>query len=254
MDTMLLSAPYGTPKSTRSGVAEYDVDDTAPVDGVRRVSTRQDWSPVESRSHLTVGTSALRYKAGSGEALTIRFEDCAAAVEGQCDSLNLVSRSGTTLLLCPDHFEDGAPAFEAIRKRLPDEIFVTMDEAGLKVDRVAREKLASERGSPLERDLDALATLLSPDEVLVNVAEARRTRYRGLLATTDRRLLFVFNGSSETDLRDIPFDDIRILKVKGIRDKRLCVTIEGEYLEFSEVLPRERLGEIRDQLKEAGGL
>ena len=246
--TMLVSAPFGTPKSTREGLRDYDVDLTSPIDGVS-FPPRETWKPLGVQGELIVGTEGFTFRqAPGGDVLSIRFEECVAAVQCQDSSLSLISNAGTTLLVDPQQFEDGSVALDTIRDRLPEGIVVPMDELGQKVDAVAREKLSGERQTPIVGDLEALVSVLSPEEELVNLAEARRTRYRGLLATTDRRLIFVFDGTTETDFREVPFDDIRVLKVKGLRNKRLCVTVEGEHLEFSEIWPRERLKEIEGQL------
>lgn len=182
------------------------------------------------------------------EALTFRFEECVAAIEGQGSSLTLVSSTGTTLRRSPDRYAEGDLALDGLRRRLPAGIIVPLDESGRKVNAVAEQKLSAERQSPLVEDLESLVAVLAQDEELINIAEARRGRFKGLRATTDRRLMFIFNGDAETDFREVPLEAASYVSVKGLRKNRLCLTAASEDLEFSDIWPRERLGEIHSQL------
>lgn len=248
MATMVVSVPYGTPKYVREGVRDYVVDLTDPAEGTR-FAPRAKWKSLAVFDELIVGGDAVTYRPRPADnALTFRFAECVAAIEGQGSSLTMVSRTGRTLRLSPDRYEEGDLALDSVRRRLPAGIIVPLDDSGRKVHAVAAQKLAAEHQSPLVDDLESLVGLLAQNEQLINVAEARRGRFQGLLATTDVRLMFIFNGDSETDFREVPLDAATDVSVKGLRKNRLCLTAANEELEFSDLWPRERLSEIHSQL------
>jgi zinc protease len=248
MGSMLLSVPHGTPKSTREGLLDYEADSRATVRG-DGFPARRKWQQYGIRDELYVGREGVTYvPRPAGDALTIRFEDCVAAIEGQDNSLNLASRTGTSLRVSPALYEDGERALEMVRSSLSDEIAVPLDDAGRKVDEAARRYLSDDRHAPLANELEWLATTLAPDEPLRSLAEAKRERFQGLLAITDRRMFFLFSGA-ENDFRELPLHEVKNVRTRGFVNPRLTMVGQGEDLVFRDVWPNQRLKEIEELLR-----
>jgi hypothetical protein len=244
LPSMLVSVPAGTPRSARPGLAEYRAPD--PTDSVAgtRFPPNKKWRQLEAFDEVTIGSAGLTYRARPGaEPFTIRFEDCVAAVEAQESSLDLIARTGSYVRISPERFENGVLALDTVRRALPADVFVPMDEANDRVQGAAARFLSDDRRAPVAGDLDALAGVLAPAEEIRALAEAHRQRFQGLLAVTDRRLMFIFTGAEE-DFREAPLDSISNVQTKGMLAKRLALTAADERLEFTDIWPRERLSEI----------
>jgi hypothetical protein len=247
MGSMLLSVPHGTPKSTREGLLDYAADPPGSVRG-EGFPARRKWQEYGLRDELHVSDDAVTYQPRPvGDALTIRFDDCVAAIEGQDNSLSLVSRTGTTLRVSPGHYENGERALDVVRGALSDEIAVPMDEAGRKVHDAARRYLSDDRHAPLANELEWLVTTLAADEPIRSLAETKRMRFQGLLAVTDRRLLFFFSGA-ENDFRELPLHEAKHVRTRGFVNPRLTMLAQGEDLVFRDFWPSQRLKEIAELL------
>lgn len=249
-ETALVSLPRGAPVIDRERFTTYEADPADPLTGAR-FPPRQDLKDLLIFNQLVVAGEGFTYRSrADAPPVTILFEECVAAIEGPLGSITVVSSTGTGLSLHPDKYDDGAQALDAVRRRIPDSVFVPPDALAQTVDTLAREKLARVRRVPVGDELGLLGGVLASDEQLVNLAEARRGKFRGLLAITDRRLLFLFRGEQD-DFFEAPLESVAKVEVKGLRSKRLLVHTDTT-TEFSMIWPWERLAELRGQLDPSG--
>jgi hypothetical protein len=99
-------------------------------------------------------------------------------------------------------------------------------------------------------EIDGLPGILGDTEEIRSVASALRHQYRGVLAVTSARLLFIFQRNGEKELFEKPLSGISVAQ-KGLRTKRLVVSHDGETTEFNAIEPRGRIQEINAALPES---
>jgi hypothetical protein len=93
-------------------------------------------------------------------------------------------------------------------------------------------------------------------EGLLNLAEASRGLKAGLLAVTDRRLIFLYSGFTETGKLFLEFPYERIASVdarvgiRGLLSASVIVVSDGTTHKFTDVVPRERAPEIGSYVAE----
>ena len=105
------------------------------------------------------------------------------------------------------------------------------------------------RTRPLSQ-LAGIAGVAGDTEEIRSVASALRHQYRGVLAVTSARLLFIFQRNGEKELFEKPLSGISVAQ-KGLRTKRLIVSHDGETTEFNAIEPRGRIQEINAALPES---
>jgi hypothetical protein len=121
------------------------------------------------------------------------------------------------------------------------------------VDRVASLKL--KRRWTVTVELELLSSVLAPGEELVTLAEASHARKGGLLALTDRRVLFLYKGirSKSDTLVEIAYEAIESVRstsfaIPGVWAPDVWVGTAGKEQKFKSVLPPERAPEIAGEI------
>ena len=122
------------------------------------------------------------------------------------------------------------------------------------VDRIASLKL--KRRWTVTEELELLPAVLAPGEELVTLAEANHGRKGGMIALTDRRLLFLYKGiRTKADMQiEIGYEAIESVRatsfaIPGVWAPDVWVGTADKELKFKSVLPRERAAEIADEIR-----
>lgn len=103
----------------------------------------------------------------------------------------------------------------------------------------------------LGKELKALPAALQPDERVDLLAQAKGMSGAGVLALTDRRLLFVDCGAfGKTRQIDAPFARITTVEhEEGFANGALAVTLMGERIAFEQIVPKGRATELATALR-----
>lgn len=114
-------------------------------------------------------------------------------------------------------------------------------------------KLADEKlsmGFMVRREMKKLPQLLGEGEEVVNLARGEYGGKEGLIAATDRRIIFVEEGMVRHRLEDFPYNKVSsILTEAGIRSGKLTIFASGNKAEITDVHPKQRASEIGDYVR-----
>ncbi len=115
------------------------------------------------------------------------------------------------------------------------------------------EKLAAEKlsmGFMVRREMKKLPDLLGENEEVVNLARGEYGGKEGLIAATDRRIIFLEEGVLRHRLEDFPYDKISsVLTETGIRSGKLTIFVSGNKAVITDVHPKQRAPEIGDYVR-----
>ena len=202
-------------------------------------------------SELVVGEEGVMITAGAHFRVTVPYDRCTVALRYADGERVLLSDDGFFATVRPDDWKQGREAVAAIDAAVPPALVAVMDpELSEQVDSVedaANEKL--KRRWTVSDELALLPGRLEPGERVVTMCEAARGMRLGLLAVTDRRVIFCALIHKETWL-EFGYDEIE--SVKGQSNLwRTAVTVRarGEKLVFSDVAPKARALEIAAEIE-----
>lgn len=117
-DSMLVTVP---PDVRPLGLPVLTVSQPAPVTG-RRYATRLPADHDDAGEHLIVGAEGVTLT--GTPTMTIRYDECVAAVRTLEGALELVGPSGHWLLLDPRYFHDGSGALGEVTRVLDPDLIV----------------------------------------------------------------------------------------------------------------------------------
>ena len=247
LTTMLVLAPTNVPTSGPRKLPKYSPDDTDPIPGRRY----RPWGEAE-RAELVVGEEGLSYiRANPPDVMSWRFEDCVAGIRQLSGALTVIGREGSWITMHPRRYDQGDSALRDIEQGIGEERIVPLGNLARELEPVVQRDLGDRIGR-FSAEVDSLPDVLAASEELRSVAGASRNEKLGLLAVTDRRLLFLFWGAEERDFFEQPLEAISNVAQKGLRTKRLVVTHGDETTEFEALQPGGRLKEIVDALEASG--
>ncbi len=202
------------------------------------------------------GQAAVRLIAGedgvshvskeTGHASTVRFAELAAAVQEADGSLTLIGRDGAIVPVDPATFRDAGKVVANLEQNLPPELIVPPRE-GSGLEALARRKLRP--GAPVGHLLRLLGQRLDHDEEVVTMCTAIMGFKGGLLALTDRRVIWIHQGPRDPLVRELPYG--HVLGVSHSRVPSHIVTLRSPVGEtaFSRIEPKERAGEFVDEIR-----
>ncbi len=103
----------------------------------------------------------------------------------------------------------------------------------------------------VRKELKKVPELLSNGEELVNLAQGFYDGKNGLVALTDRRVLFIEEGMFRSRLEDFSFDRISSVQTeKGFAHGKLVVFVSGNKAILEKISPKERAIEIGDMIRD----
>jgi hypothetical protein len=257
LPTMLLVSPERTQPPVQ-GFVPYleDSDRMTPVDGVAYPA--KGW---RSKSRIVAGPEGSSFvDDASGTVVTILADDVVAVLSLGVGRLSIGGANGSEINVDAGSFDNGDALVADLRRRFAH-VTVPLEDLDCSdaVDRVASLKL--KRRWTVKVELELLPSVLAPGEELVTLAEASRGRKGGMLALTDRRLLFLYKGmKSKSDMQlEIAYEAIESVRatsfaIPGLWAPDVWVGTEGNEVKFTSVLPAKRAPEIAAEIRARAGL
>jgi hypothetical protein len=245
LPSLLLLLPPGTRAGAdRSRFTEYPYDSPRRVHG-RRFRPRGLSIGEARRRELVIGDEGITFSDGAGVS-TVLWDELVGALGWVDDTRGVWSADGYYVEVNPQHWRRGRAAVAEVERRIPPELLVPMDtELRERIDAVGvaiEGKL--KRGWMTGQELDNLPHVLERGEQLEVVAAASRGIRAGLLAVTDRRVLFLYLDEVELDVGRADVRDARSDAGGWLSDNRLVVeTAQGEQT-FTDIKPDERVDEF----------
>jgi zinc protease len=189
------------------------------------------------------------------EPITILYGDAAAVLRWRRGRRTLLGRDGSWFEIEAATIVDGDRLVSAIDSLFDSSLFISMedvDDAGAYEDLVD-EKLRSRKG--LKDEIAAFPQYLLPGEKPLILAEASKGSREGLLAVTDRRVLFLCTGRARGDKLDLdayPYEEINNAEAEqgslALRRAKLTLNTRAGEIAFSRVTPRERAEEMASEI------
>jgi hypothetical protein len=182
----------------------------------------------------------------SGQASTVRFADAAAALQERDGSLTLIGRDGAIVSLDVRTFRGADRVVADLEKTLPAELIVPPRDTNA-LERVARAKLRPQvLGTP---GLRLLEQQIDHDEEVVTLAEATVGFKWGLLALTNRRIVFAHQGDREPVIRVLPYADVDGVTLGRVPSHMITLRSPVGETAFAQITPKERGPELVEEIE-----
>ena len=233
LESALLIVPFDTGGEV-PGFAHYPVSSTKTVSGKRyftgRLRRKKD-------SQLVAGHEGVRFVFGE-ESSTVLFDECEALVRRGDGTRALWSTDGFFVYIDPAVWRHGHELAELVDERVPEDRWVPMDpEHDARLETVARASSEGKlkRGWMTSSELDLLPHVLKHDEELLLASRADRGWKAGVLAVTNRRLLFLFLDELVLELPIGSIEDVSTKGWRWINGQKLIVRTGDVTYKFSEI-------------------
>jgi hypothetical protein len=210
--------------------------------------------PWRKLGEIVAGSEGISFVPMDDEVVTIRFDECMAVLRSGSLRFTLIDRDGSWIEIDKRNLNDAEILVGEIERRIPPDRFVPMDtDEKTVVDELAAVKL--KRRWAVSDELALLPGHLAPGEKLLNLTEASRGMKAGLIALTDRRLMFLYTGLTgrRRDFLEFAFSDISSVEGRAgtfaLAESRIVLVASGTTLKFKDIVPRERAPEIVDEIR-----
>jgi predicted Zn-dependent peptidase len=251
LPTAIVIAPEHV-AAPRGAYRPYAAWTDEPLTG--RVYRARKARPWRKRGEIVAAPEGISFLPTAGDVVTVRFDECVAVLQSGRSRLTLVDRDGSWIELQRRNVRDADALFAEIEQHIPHDRFVPMDlDEEAVVDDLATEKLS--RRWVVADELKRLPGLLAPGEELLNLAEANRGLKAGLLALTDRRVIFLYAGMTgrRRDVLEFPLADISSVDgragIFALVGSRIVLVASGTTTKFKDIVPRERAPEIVEEIR-----
>lgn len=209
------------------------------VSGTRYQPPRSGALRRRPKSELVIGPDGVTWR-GDGESMTVPWDECVSAERRLDGSIVFFRRDEGWLQLIPGSWENGEDALEEALEQLPVDRLLTEVEAEL----FERIMAAGAAGLPermeLSGELSALARELADGETPLTLVAALSGVSLGLLAVTDRRMLWL----REAERKDWAWTSLIAVEAGTMGELR--VIVRGEGTEKLTIQPCRRTKEIAD--------
>ena len=249
LETLLVVLPGGV---DRGSLDPYPMEPPVRVEGAKKRprGLRARLRRADRWGHLVVGAEGVA-RITPAESLAIRFDECAALLRWTDGRRALWSRDGFYLELVPDEWQDGSELAARIDAAVPPERVVPMEPSLETLLAEVGEALEGKvkRGFTTSNEIDALPGLLADGERLTLASRADIGWRAGLLAVTDRRVLFVYLDDVRLDL---PLDSVRSATTgKSMWSGSRIVVETGDGTHTFTNVPDDRVDEVAAALRPA---
>jgi hypothetical protein len=250
LETALVIVPDGT-RPPNGRFSPYPNFSPERLSG-RRVSLRGlNIGRDARRTQLVHGDDGISLLLPEEHAITVRFDDCVALERWTDGTRALWGEDGFRLEIPPEAWRGGEDIVRAIDERVPPDLVVPMDrdleQRTAAIDELADEKV--KRGWATSDELKALPTLLGAGEQLVTLAQASRGWRSGVLALTDRRLLFLFVEDLVDELELTSVTSAEAQSARFLGGEKLVVEADGSEYTYVDIKP-DRLSELLAELRQ----
>lgn len=203
LETALLLVPEETGGEAH-GYVRYPMSSSRVVTGKRHHPGR-----IRRRNHphLVAGADGLSLVVGD-ETSVVRFDECEALLRGADGTRVLWSTDGFYIHIDPELWRGADKLAALVDTHVPEDLWVPIDpEREARLEAVAQAAATGEtkRSWLTSTELDTLPDLLTPDEKLLLATKAQRGWQSGLIAVTQRRMLFLY---FDDVLLDVPLAQI----------------------------------------------
>jgi len=252
LETIILCAPTGS--DVPAGFRSYDDRTPHKPLGHRYLARGNRSYDLPKRSRIAASDKAISFVGDKSEnVVTIRYADVVAVLEHGPGRMTVVDRSGSSIRLDLNSLVKGAQLNGEIRRTVPPYLFVPLERTSKSILDVSRQQLGYRTRAATE--IGRLPGYLQPGEQVVKLAVAVRRQRRGLVALTDRRLLFLAKAASRKPrFIEVPLTDIVRVKKRlfGVVFPGIVVTTKTGKHRFADIVPRERAAELIQELTAPG--
>jgi hypothetical protein len=258
-----------TPEDLRAAFAEayasrlVIVPDSCPRPGegladLERPVTRFDGRVHEDREApkgdlLIVDDAGVYWFDGKQAEVSIPAAEVAFVARRAAGVLCVYGLDSSWIEIDPRRLTDGAEAAETVARLAggAERIVPAEPEGAAAVEELAKGSL--DRLWEVSDELDVLPDALHPGEVPRTLARGARGAKSGLLVLTDRRLLFLSKKPTGEDFVELPLADLDRAEARSslLGGTKLRVAYEGDRIEFKGIEPKERAGEIAEEIADA---
>jgi len=255
LGSMIVMAPESLGAAAPEGLADYAVGepDAPPLEG-RAFREMDETECLRRPCELVVGAGALHWRAGDGSAeRRVPFDEVAAVVREAGDAHVFITTDDRTFEISPLAFHDGDALRAAVVAGVGEERIIPLDDRGRRVEELGAERLR--RRELLTEELYRVSRDLAENERLVLLVEAEDMDGPGLLALTDRRLIwhYVARGAEgdEDAFREVGRDALTGARAEAAEDGgilRLDLDGDGEPLTIDRIWPAEDAARLAEEL------
>jgi predicted Zn-dependent peptidase len=241
---LLIEPPDLDPPPPSMKLQQYPLVPTAEVSGRTYPLKGFALRPRKNRPTIVAGDDGVALKV-EGPGTTVRFDECTASLRWSDGTRGLWSADGFYIEINPKAWRRGTELVTLIDSRVPDAGVVAMDaELEPQLDAAVRaidEQL--ERRWLNRQELDLLPSLLEREEELIVLANASRRWRIGVVAATDRRLLFMYVDEVRLDLQYEEISEVSIRR--RLFEKTLRVRSGPDTYVFTDIRPHGREEDLR---------
>jgi zinc protease len=252
LGSLILTTPEGT-GDVVEGLNPYPLWSRQRVDGrghrLRGLNLARDLRKVR----LIAGREGITIITPADEALTVPFAECVAVKRWTDGTRGLWSEDGFYVEVTPTDWRNGEDVVRLIDESVPASLVVPLEreleERAASVETAALKRV--KRGWMTSQELDRLPAVLDEGERVTAVAKATRGWRAGVVAVTDRRVVFLYLDSV---LIDVPFAAIKTLESDdGTRwtDNSLTITTAEDRHELTDISPKEQLDDLFRTIEQA---
>jgi predicted Zn-dependent peptidase len=250
LQTAIVIAPEGTSAPPAPFVPHEISADPLPGTSYR---SRLASLPLARRQNadLRAGEAGVSIVDPDGNDVTIRWNDCEAVLLSADRRMTLIARDGSWMELDLSVMRDTSEFLSLLRRKLSPDLFLQVDDEaqGWLAVEEARDDLR--HGWVAHEELKILGRQLHVGEHIARMAQGKIGVLKaGVLAATDRRLIFVRAGivESHNQVLDFPRESITSLTARSghrmVGGAELTIHTADGKTRFTEIVPRERAGEI----------
>ena len=252
LGTLILTTPEGTGDLVE-GLSLYPMTSTRRVEGRAHRLRGLHLSRPMRKVRLVAGPDGISLISPDGDALTVRFAECVAVKRWSDGTRGLWGEDGIYVEAATGMWRYGDEIVRLIDESVPASRVVPLEreleERAASVEDAAQEKV--KRGWMTKDELDRLPAVLDEGERVDLVATATRGWRAGVVAVTERRVVFLY---FENVLIDVPLTAITgIESDKGSwwGDNWLTITTAEETHKLTDIGPKEQVGELVRALEQA---
>lgn len=231
LTTAIMVAPEGLP-APPPGFVPYSAGHGERIEG--RVFRAKRQGLRRPKERYVLGDGGVALGTPDEEPVAIRFAGCVAVIEEVPAAYGLVDRDGSFVRIAPAYVDDGDELVAAVRANVPEDLFVPPPRSATAVEELAAQL---PKRSLVEVELGALAEQLGEEEMPLALAEASRGLKVGLLAATDRRVVWLFNGRKEFERLEFSYEQLQRVTYDEKDEKSLLLTTYPENVRFTDVKP-----------------
>lgn len=244
--TALVIAPFGT-RPPREGLTVHAPAEE-PIEGREfRPQARR------ARERVMIGEAGVTLAGVEGGPVTVRSRPGSFAIKGAGGWI-LSDRDGAYIELICSALREGDDADRMLEELFGAELRAAPADGPW--EDVARLREEIDKPSMVSGELEALPAQIQSGERVLSMIRANRGAMRpGLLAVTDRRLLFLFAGRFKQEMSEWPLEEVGgVTASRRMIERRIGFfhdTESGGDIEFESILPRDRADSFAATVREA---